>query len=625
MKIKTCRVAKMMQCLKMPVSRNHSNFINNQSLIKPMRFVTILAFLVLAFSASGQLQLAYNTSFELPKGKNKFHSWSLYTNAGQYIITPSTGSTHSGNYSLLIDGKNATRSASDDDAGAFYTALPSQLLAGKTKVKLEAWLKLDSPAYAGIWLQQSGSGGQKVDGAFPDTLHVVNGWQHVQLEVQLNKSSNQVYCGGMLNGKGKVWFDDFRIYIDDLLVSDIAKPVSAPSSQISWIKKHQLPLLSITAQQNNADLDALFQLANNANVVALGEPTHGTSEVFTLRLRLLQYLVEKKGFNTFMIEDELPEAGLLNDYVLYGKDTAVNLINKYLFPVWRNRELVALVEWIRQYNITHDRKVQFRGMDIQSARVARQNIVSFAAGRSEPLHKMAKELIEINTRLNTNSDKNKRQLIKDSLVQLSSAMRSYFDSAFKSTATSVPIDTLNWISLNITILTQLYPNLDWTKPSYYRDSCMAQNIIDYASQYPETKMLIWAHNSHVSRAQGMMGSWLSQHFKDRYFTIGFATSQGTYTASVDFPKTAWKSYQLEDPYAGTLEYYLQQAGDKYILPLRKKDMSQKDAAWLRHPLNMRSIGFMNMEDQFSPATPATDYDALIFIKQTSNSKSYMLK
>lgn len=137
-------------------------------------------------------------------------------------------------------------------------------------------------------------------------------------------------------------------------------------------------------------------------------------------------------------------------------------------------------------------------------------------------------------------------------------------------------------------------------------------------------MLIWAHNSHVSRAAGMMGKWLDDHFKDRYFTIGFVTSQGTYTASVDFPKTAWKAYKLKEPYAGTLEFYLQQAGDQYILPLRSKAQG-KDAAWLFQPLSTRSVGFMNMDDQFFPATPATDYDALIFMKQTSHSRSYLLK
>ncbi|HEU4470670.1 MAG TPA: erythromycin esterase family protein [Flavisolibacter sp.] len=588
-----------------------------------MRFPCLLLCLIATCFASAQV--AYNSSFELQKSNGKLLNWNSYSNENRYMLSPQKTTKHSGSYALLIDGSNAGRSANEENAGIFYQPLPASLLAGKKTIRLEAWVKLDTPAYACLLIQKLGSAGQKIYYGFPDTSKKIEGWQHVKVEAPIT-NDGELYIGGLLNDKARAWFDDLVIYLDDRPLKDIAKPAPLPSaSEIAWIKKRSIPLLSIEPQGQHTDLDALYKLTGNPAIIALGEPTHGTSEVFTLRLRLLKYLVEQQGFTTLMLEDELPEAGLINDYVLYGRDTAVSLVKKLLFPVWQNEEMVALIEWMRTYNQTHDKKIQFRGMDMQSVRVARQNLLRFGRDNDPTLAGQVEELAKMTGRLSKNWESGQRPLIKDSLVKLTENIQAHFESRLQDYGKKAQPDTLNWMQLNLAILAQYYPNMDWEMSSDYRDSCMAQNIIDYYRQYPDTKMLIWAHNSHVSRAGGMMGYWLNRYFKKRYFNIGFATSEGTYTASVDVAKTSWKAYNLEAPYAGTLEYYLQEAGSNYILPLPGGDEENRDGAWMGKKLEMRSIGFRGQEDQFSPVVPLEEFDALIFMKKTSHSRSYKLK
>jgi hypothetical protein len=50
------------------------------------------------------------------------------------------------------------------------------------------------------------------------------------------------------------------------------------------------------------DLAPLQQLIGNASIVGLGEDTHGSHEFFTMKHRLLEFLVEKMGFTMFAME-----------------------------------------------------------------------------------------------------------------------------------------------------------------------------------------------------------------------------------------------------------------------------------------------------------------------------------
>ena len=594
-----------------------------------MKIFPFLTLLFLPLTLRAQSELAYNGGFEVLKSKDAFRYWELNATQGTYTLHPDDRTRRNGRYALRLEGPGAIRTADPQrEGGFFHVPVPSELLTGKKKATLTAWVRTDGPrTLAGIWFNQfDGPGTPAMHACFTDTLKKFPGWQRLTVELTLVPGAGKTYFGGSLNGPGKAWFDDITLAFDGEPVKDLAIPLRPPSSrEMAWINRSVVPLLGVDPQQDTQDLETLSQWMGNARIVAVGEPTHGTSEVFRLRLRLLQYLVEQKGFNTLMIEENVAEAGLMNRYVLTGSDTAMRILKQHFFPIWCNQELLNLVEWMRQYNLTHNRKLQFRGMDMQTVRLARQTMQRFAAQYDGQLAGYLNHLSQLDAQLKQKSGKAARPMVKDSLIQLVSRLKAHVDHNLSTYGNQAPRDTVHWLALNTAVVAQYYANVDWEKGMGYRDSCMAENIVTYCRQYPDAKLLIWAHNSHVSRTAGWAGNWLRNHFGKGYYPIAFATATGSYTASVDFSKTDWKAYPLIAPYMGTAEYYLQGAKlDNYLLPLSGTGATPAAAAWTNQMNDFRFIGFMNDQEQFSPENLREGYAAVIFMRRTTHSKSFML-
>ena len=61
---------------------------------------------------------------------------------------------------------------------------------------------------------------------------------------------------------------------------------------------------------------------DDARIVSLGEATHGTREIFQLKHRMLEYLVERMDFTVFGIEASYPDCVAIDEYVRTGKGDA---------------------------------------------------------------------------------------------------------------------------------------------------------------------------------------------------------------------------------------------------------------------------------------------------------------
>ena len=58
-------------------------------------------------------------------------------------------------------------------------------------------------------------------------------------------------------------------------------------------------------------------MIGNAQYVGLGENTHGSS--FTMKFRLVKYLVTEMGFTNFTMEEDWGNGLKLNEYIQTGK------------------------------------------------------------------------------------------------------------------------------------------------------------------------------------------------------------------------------------------------------------------------------------------------------------------
>ena len=150
------------------------------------------------------------------------------------------------------------------------------------------------------------------------------------------------------------------------------------NKQAEWINNNCIPLNYVTAENGFDDLKAMKSLIGNARIVSLGECTHGSSEVFSMKHRMLEYLVKEKGFTIFSIEANMPEAYALNGYIIDGKGDPRKLMAGMYFWTWNTQEVLDMIQWMKKYNETATKKIMFTGFDMQFPETSIKIVRAFA-------------------------------------------------------------------------------------------------------------------------------------------------------------------------------------------------------------------------------------------------------
>ena len=76
---------------------------------------------------------------------------------------------------------------------------------------------------------------------------------------------------------------------------------------VAWLKSRVLPFETTVVREDRTDLAFLNDLVGDARIVALGEATHGTSEFFEMKHRILDFLAKEMDFRLFAMEATWPE------------------------------------------------------------------------------------------------------------------------------------------------------------------------------------------------------------------------------------------------------------------------------------------------------------------------------
>jgi len=155
-------------------------------------------------------------------------------------------------------------------------------------------------------------------------------------------------------------------------------PPSDPPPQV-WFAQHAAPLRTTEPSPDESDLGPLLGLVGDARVVALGDATHGTHEFYTLKLRLVPYLVAHAGFRTVALEGAY-DMEKLDTFVKTGEgDPAAALdVDAYFF--WHIEEALDLVRWIRAWNAAGNPTVSIASVDSVRPRAPTDAVVAYLRG-----------------------------------------------------------------------------------------------------------------------------------------------------------------------------------------------------------------------------------------------------
>lgn len=94
-----------------------------------------------------------------------------------------------------------------------------------------------------------------------------------------------------------------------------------PGEVIAWIEDAAHPLNTLSPNQPLDDLAPFKEMVGDTELIGLGEATHGSSEFFSMKHRLIKYLVEEMGFTTFVLETDGVIGLALDEYILKGTST----------------------------------------------------------------------------------------------------------------------------------------------------------------------------------------------------------------------------------------------------------------------------------------------------------------
>ncbi|NVB82767.1 MAG: DUF1416 domain-containing protein [Kofleriaceae bacterium] len=396
-----------------------------------------------------------------------------------------------------------------------------------------------------------------------------------------------------------------------------------PAEVVEYIGKQGIALKTVEAGNGLDDMAPLAKLVGKAKIVALGEATHGSREIFQMKHRLLEYLVEKQGFSVFALEANQPECRVINDYVLNGKGTAKEALAGIYFWTWNTEEVLAMIEWMRAYNADakHKTKVQFAGFDMQTSRVAHANVA--AAVKKAAPDRADALLAPIAPLGESMSQQAVKNLSPDQRKALTAAL-----AALKPVLAKADPDTRH----DVRVLEQAAAMYMDETAFDARDRAMAENV-GWLLDTTKARIVVWAHNGHISKflpaAENAatfknMGSVLKAKYKADYLPIGFVFGQGSFQA-MDWTK---KSRRLGEASIGPApEHYGSAAFAKtgkplLVLDLRTLPKRGKVAEWFaaKHPF--REIGAVWQGEPamtFLQALPPV-YDAVIYIDKTTRAR-----
>ncbi len=187
----------------------------------------------------------------------------------------------------------------------------------------------------------------------------------------------------------RVWVAGTCVFL--ALTGNTLRSGDLSPAELAWLRSHAIEISTVEAGNGFADLEKLPRAIASAHIVSLGEATHGTREIHQLRHRLVEFLASQ-GPTIFALEANMPEAYRMNDYVLHGNGDPKALLDAMRFWTVYTAEVLGMVEWMRQVNASGRGHVEFTGFDMQTPKVALQNVREFLAATDTEYEKVVAPL-----------------------------------------------------------------------------------------------------------------------------------------------------------------------------------------------------------------------------------------
>ncbi|SEG59189.1 erythromycin esterase family protein [Paenibacillus sp. UNC499MF] len=417
-------------------------------------------------------------------------------------------------------------------------------------------------------------------------------------------------------------------------------PNDRPTGQNAYLKELNALFIPLDKTDN---LDRMVEAIGDADIVLLGEASHGTSDFYRVRAELSKRLIISKGFNIIGVEGDWPAAYRLNRYVkgMAGADSsaagALGDFTRWPAWMWANTDIRDFAEWIKAHNAaihgggSGRQKVGFYGIDMYSLWESMEAIIGYLEKTESPQLEQARrtyacfdpygrdhQTYGIAAGLLSES-------CEDEVIELLKQMQS------RRMAHPDNEEELNAeVNMLVTSSSEAYYRTmvrggpqSWN----VRDRHMVDSLKRIMAYYGSSaKAIVWEHNTHIGDAratdmaqEGMVnvGQLLREDPEHRVFAVGFGTYQGEVLAGSSWGAPVEKM-TVPPGQPGSWEEYMHRAG-------RGRDgmvLLSEASSVLQTAIGHRAIGVVydpNRErfGNYVPSSMKDRYDAFVHLDRTT--------
>ena len=391
----------------------------------------------------------------------------------------------------------------------------------------------------------------------------------------------------------------------------------------------------------------------SARFVLIGEASHGTREFYGERALITQALITDHGFHAVAVEADWPDADRVNRYVrgvpgqpAQSPDDALGGFGRFPQWMWRNREVLEFVAWLRGINDARRavgaETVGFYGLDLYSLHTSIEAVLRYlskvdpdAAARARIRYSCFEHYTPATTQaygyhvLAGQVDPCEPEVVAQ-LVELQRHARDYL-----SRDGVVAEDEFFSAEMNA----RLVRNAEVYYRAMFRGRAESWNLRDQhmaetlealvehlARRVEQPRIVVWAHNSHLGDARATEMGWkgelnLGQLVRERHGDdarlVGLTTATGSVTAAPDWDAPASR-YTVQPPIVGSYESLFHETGiERFLLDLHDPPV----ASPLLAPRLERAIGVIyrpetERQSHYFHAILPEQFDVLLHFDRT---------
>ena len=392
------------------------------------------------------------------------------------------------------------------------------------------------------------------------------------------------------------------------------------------------------------DTQAAVDFVGDAEFALLGESSHGTHEFYASRANITKQLIVESGFRGVVVEADWPDAYRVNRYIRHdgGDASAIQALGDFRrFPtwMWRNTDVVAFVEWLREHNdgLPDEQRVGFYGMDLYALHASMRAVLAYLDKADTAAARRARERYGCFDRYGEDpqayayAERFGLETCEDEVVDVLMELGRH-----SAAARVLERDEFFFAEQNA----RLVKNAEEYYRTMFRGGAQSWNLRDQhmagtiealrhhlSEPGRPAKLAVWAHNSHLGDARATqmgqrgelnVGQLMRERFPGKTALIGYTTAHGTVTAASDWDEPL-ELKRVRPPLPDSYEELFHEiATPRFFLPLAEERVRHL----LMKPRLERAIGVIyrpetERQSHYFQASLSSQFDAVLHFDHTS--------